>query len=62
MTIALKHEIAHTYQRLVNPCSLFDGRTFFVYAHEKVNMRFPSMPANTSLSLPEQHVLDEACA
>ncbi|MDN7516492.1 type IV toxin-antitoxin system AbiEi family antitoxin [Burkholderia sp. AU45251] len=25
-------------------------------------MRFPSMPANPSLSLPEQHVLDEACA
>nr|WP_254608832.1 type IV toxin-antitoxin system AbiEi family antitoxin [Burkholderia contaminans] len=25
-------------------------------------MRFPSMPANTSLSLSEQHVLDEACA
>ncbi|VWB22766.1 hypothetical protein BLA23254_00926 [Burkholderia lata] len=33
-----------------------------MYADKKVNKRFPLMPANTSLSVPEQHVLDEACA
>lgn len=43
-------------------CSFFDGCTFFVYADKTVNKRFSVMPANVPLPIPEQHVLDEACA
>ena len=61
--IVVRHSgIIPSHQRVERYCSFFDGCTFFVYDDKKVNERSLPMPENATLSIAEQHVLDEACA